>query len=177
MESVRSILGELVAGASDEDWVASPGAGTNPIGFTAWHIPAVQDWAIHTWMRNLEPIRARPEWQAKGFMTSFVPFGMPVEKAQTIARATRPEDVVAYASAVLASAAEFLPTLTPEQFDGIPPNRAHLVDARYEVPAYMEEIDDMYAQPFWRVFAGACTGHCRGHLGELELALATLHRD
>ncbi|MEO8541298.1 MAG: hypothetical protein ABI577_16270, partial [bacterium] len=123
---------------------------------------------------NIDPVRMRPEWVAKGMSQSFLPIGMGLDDAFAIAGATRPEDVVAYADAVLDAAREFLATFKPDDFDRLPPNRDHLVDSRYNYPGYLDEVSDMYEQPFWRLFAGACTGHCRGHLGEIELGLAML---
>lgn len=174
MEGVRSALGGVLAEVSPQEWVTSPQPGQNPVGFTAWHVPSIQDWAINTWMRNLEPIRLRPEWRAKGMAASFLPIGMDMDTAFDVARATRPDDVLAYADAVLDDARGYLATFSVEEFDAIPPNRAHLADVRYQQEGYLQDVEDMYEQPFWRLFAGACTGHCRGHIGELELSLALI---
>ena len=176
MEGVRSALGGLIAGVTPDEWAAAAAPGQNPVGFTAWHVPSIQDWAMNTWMRNQPTLRSRPEWAAKGLSESFLPIGMDFDAALAIARATEPVAVLAYADAVLDDARAFLATLRPDDFDRRPPNRAHLADERYHHPGYLAEIDDMYEQPFWRVFAGACTGHCRAHIGELELALALIRR-
>jgi hypothetical protein len=174
MEGVRSALGGLLDGVTQEEWLAVPAPGMNPVGFTAWHVPSIQDWALNTWMRNRPTIRSRPEWAAKGMSETFLPIGMDLEAAHAIARATTASGVLAYTDAVLEEARAYLATFTPEDFDRLPPNQAHLADERYQHPGYLAEVDDMYEQPFWRVFAGACTGHCRGHIGELELALAVV---
>lgn len=174
MEGVRSALGGLLAGVTPEEWVSAPVPDQNPIGFTAWHVPSIQDWALNTWMRNQPAIRSRPEWSARGLSDCFLPIGMDLSDAHSIARATNPGAVLAYADAVLAEAKAYLAGFKPEDFDHLPPNRDHLADVRYQHPGYLAEIEDMYEQPFWRVFAGACTGHCRGHIGELELALAVV---
>lgn len=176
MEGVRSALGGLLGSVTREEWLAAPAEGQNPVGFTAWHVPSIQDWAICTWMRDMETVRSRPEWTAKGMSVTFLPIGMGLEVAHDIARATRPDDVLAYADAVLAEATEMLASFTLARFDELPPNRDHFRDARYEVPGYLADLDGMFEQPYWRVFAGACTGHCRGHIGELELALAVIRR-
>jgi len=174
MEGVRSLLGGLLEGVTREEWLAAPSASQNPIGFTAWHVPSIQDWAIHTWMQNVAPVRERPEWLAKGMMTSFLPVGMGLEGAQAIAAAITPGDVLGYADAVLEAATAFVSGLPPEAFETVPANRLHLADERYQAAGYLDEVSDMYEQPYWRLFAGACTGHCRGHLGELELGLTIL---
>lgn len=174
MEGVRGALGGVLDGITAEEWTAAAAPGQNPVGFTAWHVPSIQDWALNTWMRNLPTIRSRPEWTAKGMSETLLPIGMGLEAAHAIARATRPSDVLAYADAALEEARAYLATFTPEDFDRLPPNQAHLVDERFQHPGYLGEVEDMYEQPFWRVFAGACTGHCRGHIGELELALAVV---
>ena len=172
MEGVRSILGSLVEGVPQDVWESAVGPGQNPIGFTAWHVPSIQDWAINTWMRNTPTVRSRPDWEAKGMMTSFLPIGMGLQGAQEVARATKPEDVLAYADAVLEEARSLLASMTTEKFDELPQNMLHLRDSRYEAPGYLADVSDMYEQRYWRLFLGACTGHCRGHLGELELALS-----
>lgn len=174
MEGVRSALGSVIADVSAHEWFTSPIAGQNPVGFTAWHVPSIQDWAINTWMRNIDPVRSRPEWRAKGMMASFLPIGMTLDDAFDVARATRPEHVLAYADAVLDGARSYLATFSPDMFETVPPNKAHLADVRYQNEGYLQDVEDMYEQPFWRLFAGACTGHCRGHLGELELSLAVI---
>jgi hypothetical protein len=174
LEGVRGALGGLIEGVTVEEWTSAPAPGQNPIGFTAWHVPSIQDWAMNTWMRNRPTVRSRPEWAAKGLDLCFLPFGMPVETTFEVARATAPADVLAYADVVLEEARALLATLTPEMFDTVPDNRAHLADSRFNAAAYQEEIAGMFAQPYWRLFAGAFTGHCRGHIGELELALAVV---
>jgi hypothetical protein len=171
MEGVRSLLGALLADISPAEWITAPAPGQNPIGFTAWHVPSIQDWALHTWMQDLVPVRSRPEWRGRGMMQSFLPIGMSVETACEVSFATDPASVLAYADVVLEAARDFLAALPPATFDELPPNRLHLADDRYHAPGYLAEIEDMYEQPYWRIFAGACTGHCRGHLGELELGL------
>ncbi len=174
LETVNGRLRSVVSDVSREEWEWAPGPGLNPLGFDAWHVAAIQDWAINTWMRNLPTVRSRPEWDAKGMNASFLPFGMPLETTFEVARATNPQDVVAYADAVLKEVIAFIGGLEPGQFDALPDNRAHLADSRYDVPDYMEEIGGMYEQRYWRVLAGACTAHCNRHIGELELMLAIL---
>jgi hypothetical protein len=74
----------------------------------------------------------------------------------------------------LEAARSFVLALSPEQFDQIPPNKLHLADRRYEAPGYRDDTGDMHEYPYWRLFAGACTGHCRGHLAELDMGLAVI---
>jgi hypothetical protein len=111
MEGVRFLLGAVLADVSLTEWTAAPAAGQNPIGFTAWHVPSIQDWAIRTWMQNIEPLRGRPEWREKGMMTSFLPFGMDIEVARKVAAATAPGDVLNYADAILDEPRAFLGAL------------------------------------------------------------------
>lgn len=176
MEGVRSALGGLIEGVTSTEWNSVAALGQNPIGFTAWHVPSIQDWAINTWMRNQPTVRSRPEWVAKGMSESFLPIGMDLDTATAIALVAEPAHVLAYADAVLEEARTYLASFKAEGFDQLPPNRAHLADSRYNHAGYRAEVADMYEQPFWRVFAGACTGHCRGHIGEMELALALVRR-
>ena len=134
MEGVNSALRGLIADVSPKEWCSAAGPGLNPVGFTAWHVASIQDWAINTWMRNRETVRSRPEWVASGMMTSFPPFGMGLDTAFELARATSPTDALAYADAVLEDAGSLLATLTADAFDEIPANKAHLADPRYNQP-------------------------------------------
>jgi hypothetical protein len=176
MEGVRGLLGDLLDGVTPAEWVASPAPGENAIGFIAWHVPSIQDWAVHTWMQNVPTVRSRPEWEAKGMNGSFLPVGMGLEAAHSIAKATSSEDVLSYADAVLDAVRAFVMRLPADGFDAVPASRAHLADPRYQVARYRADVDDMYEQPYWQLFVGACSGHCRGHLGELELALSLVRR-
>lgn len=174
IESVQTLLAGLLANVTPEEWVTAPAPGHNPIGFNAWHLASIQDWTINTFMRNLPDIRSRPEWEAKGMMTSFLPFGMSLETAFEVARATKPADVVAYHQAVIEEARAYLPALAPDAFDQVPPTRDHLADNRYNEAPYLDQISGMCDLPSWRLFASACIGHTRGHLGEMDLALALI---
>jgi hypothetical protein len=97
---------------------------------------------------------------------------MTSEEADEVARLTRPPDVVAYSDAVLEVATEWLGRLGADDLHAIPENRSHQDrDPAYRSPGYVEEIDTMRVQPIWSLLSGTCIGHCRGHLGEVDVLI------
>lgn len=186
MDAVSLIRGQLTAAHAQftsavtditpHEWTARPYAGANLIAFTAWHVPAVQDWALHTWMRGLPELRARTETAlAPALNPPSAPFGMSLEDADRIAAAISPADVLAYADATLAAATELLDTLTDADLDGVSDTRTHGTRLpQHQTPGYLAEVDDMYDLPMWRLFAGPCFGHLREHKGEIRTALEIL---
>ncbi|HEX6030196.1 MAG TPA: DinB family protein [Tepidiformaceae bacterium] len=172
LQMVNLLLRNLCSGITEEEWLWRPARGENLIGWTLWHVPAVQDWAVHTWIQNVEEVRQRPEWAPRVAGRQLLAFGMTPEEADEVARLTRPADVVAYSDAVLEAATGWLSRLAPDDFDAIPENRSHQDrDAAYRSPGYLEEADTMREQAIWRLLSGACVGHCRGHLGEVDVLL------
>lgn len=169
---VNAGVHNLATGITHEEWTWRPGPGQNLLGFTLWHIPATQDWATHTWLRNINDIRHRPEWASRLAGDVVAPFGMSLAEADAIPRRVSPDDVRAYADAVFAEIAEWVPTLGDDALDRIPETRRHQSRSpHYTSAGYLEEADRMREQPFWRVFSGACIGHTRGHLGEVDALL------
>lgn len=172
----HAVFTETVRGIAPGEWTARPYAGANLIGFTAWHVPAVQDWALHTWLRGLPELRTSPALAAlPGINPPFAPFGMSLEDADGIAAATSPAAVLAYADAVRAAAGVLLDGLTDADLDAVADTRTHGTRLpQHQAAGYLEEVDDMYDMPAWRVLAGPCFGHVRDHAGELRTALAIL---
>lgn len=172
MQNVNTALQSLATEISPDEWLWRPGPGQNLIGFTVLHVPCTQDWAINTWMRNVDDVRQRPEWAAKMAASQAAPFGMSLPDADEMARTVTPADALAYSDAVLDEAVAWLQSLSDEDLDHVPETHAHQQRrAAYRAPGYVKEIDGMRDQQYWRLLSGACIGHCRGHLGELELAL------
>lgn len=176
LTSAHAQFTDTVNEITDAEWLARPYAGANLIAFTAWHVPAVQDWALHTWMRGLPELRARPETAlAPALNPPFAAFGMSLEDADRIAAEVSPADVLAYADATRAAAAELLNTLTDATLDGVSDTRAHGTRLpQHQTRGYLAEVDDMYDLPLWRLFAGPCFGHLREHKGEIRTALEIL---
>ena len=168
-----NLLRAFVAGLAPQEWRARPAPSANTIGFTVWHLTAVQDWAIKTWISGGLGTNLAPEWAARGMATAPAPFGMSLAEADAVAAAATPADVLEYADAVYAQSIAWLDSVDASFFDGMPPDsRAHLpLHPVYSTEGYREEVDPMFAYPVWRLVSGACYGHARGHLGELDLAL------
>ena len=158
------------------EWTARPNAAANLIGFTAWHVPAVQDWALHTWMRGLPDLRGNSSMASRpGINPPFAAFGMSAEEADRIAAAVAPADVLAYADVVHAAAMQLLDGLDDAALDRVPDTRAHGTRLpRHQTPGYLAEVDDMYDLPVWRLLAGPCFGHAREHVGEIRTNLQAL---
>ena len=172
LQLVTAGLQSLATEISPDEWLCRPGPGQNLVGFTVLHIPCTQDWAINTWMRNLDDVRQRPEWAAKLAASQAAPFGMSLAEADEMARAVTPADALAYSDAVLEETVAWLQSLSDDDLENVPETHAHQQRrTAYRSPGYVEEIEGMREQQYWRLLSGACVGHCRGHLGELELAL------
>jgi hypothetical protein len=174
--SGHALFTATVKGIGPSEWTARPDPGGNVLGFTAWHVPAVQDWALHTWMRGLPELRGSAALRTlPGIDPPFAPFGMSLDAADAIAAAVAPNDVLAYADAVLEAASRLLDTLTEAALDAVPNTREHGTRLpRHQTPGYLAEVDDMYDLPVWRLLAGPCFGHVREHVGEMRLALQIL---
>ena len=158
------------------EWAAPADSGANPVGFSAWHVPAVMDWALHTWMRGLPELRTHGDLASRpGLNPPFAAFGMSVDEAAGIAAAIAPSDALAYADAVYAAAMQLLDGLDDAQLDRVPNTRAHGTRlAQHQTPGYLAEVDDMYDLPVWRLLGGPCFGHAREHIGEIRANLAAL---
>ena len=158
------------------EWTARPNAGANLIAFTAWHVPAVADWALHTWMRGLPELRTSSELAARaGINPPFAPFGMAIEDADRIGAGVAPAGVLAYADAVYAASMQLLDGLDDTALERVADTRTHGTRLpQHQTPGYLAEVDDMYDMPVWRMLAGPCFGHAREHVGEIRANLQAL---
>lgn len=64
LTGIHGLMREVIGNVTPDEWTARPYAGGNMLGFLAWHLPATQDWAIHTWIRGVPELRARQELAA-----------------------------------------------------------------------------------------------------------------
>ncbi len=174
LTGATNMMKALLADVTEAEWRSRPAPGQNLFGFTAWHMPATQDWALRVALRGLPMLGSRAEWASRGLGLCPIPFGMPAAEADAVAMATTPADVLAYAGAVLEDALAVLSTLDAAALDAIPPASYRL--SHSDVPAYREVTANMEGWPAWRLFASPSTGHVRGHLGELDLVKAMLRR-
>ncbi|TAK55077.1 MAG: hypothetical protein EPO22_14895 [Dehalococcoidia bacterium] len=98
----------------------------NPVGFTAWHVPAVMDRALHTWMRGLPELRTNGDLASRpGVNPPFAPFGITGDDAVGVAAAVAPAEVLAYADAVYAAAMQLIDSLDDAALDRVPDTRSH----------------------------------------------------
>ncbi len=170
LSAVNDILHDLAGDLTPAEWQAQPIPGQNTVGFTAWHVAATTDWAIHTFLRGIPRLAEEEPWRSRILNTCWIPFGMLPDEADAVAAATTPTDVLAYADEVLVAGTGWVSSLSDADLDVVSNDRAHIqTRMAYRLDAYLKEIEDMFSQPRWRVLAGACSGHCRMHLGELEL--------
>lgn len=172
LEIVNGFLRAVVGQAQAGDWLWRPAEGQNLLGFTLFHLPATTDWAVNTWIRDRPDVRQREGWQHDLAVQWVAPFGMSLESADEIARRVTPEATLAYADAVFRDAVEWLGSLSEGALETVPETGGHHArHADYRVRAYVEEVDGMRAQAYWRLLSGACTGHWRGHLAEVDYFL------
>ena len=166
---LHGFVGGLVAG----EWEARPVPGANTVGFTLWHLIAVQDWTLRTLIGGALSTNLAPEWRSRGMATWPAPFGMTLGEADAVAAATTPASVLDYADAVLAQSLAWLDAADPADLGGLPSNPgAHRsLHPVYSTEGYLGVAGPMFAYPMWRLVSGACYGHPRAHLGELDLAL------
>lgn len=164
----------LYHGAADDltdvEWTARAVAGTNVPGFTLWHMPRTQDWAIQTVVRGIPEVIADPHWRGRGALTTpGIGVGMTLDEADALARGVAKDDVVAYADAVHQAILDWLATLDDDALDVVPDMRAHEAPhPEYQLAAMRAEVEDMVGMPVWRFCNGPANGHLRGHLGEID---------
>lgn len=169
---------EGLQGFSNAEWMARPGAGRNRIGFTAWHMVATRDWLIRAILQGARPLGWDTPFAGTGVAQCEIPFGMPLEEADSIAEAVTPVDVAAYSEAVTGEVLRWLERTDDSVLDSPPPDgRAHLaLSPRYSEPAYLHELDSnpapMTDWPTWQLLTRPAFAHCLFHLEEMEFARA-----
>jgi DinB superfamily len=167
---VNAILHDVVGDLRPGEWTARAAPGQNRLGFTLWHIPASQDWTVHTWIRNVAEVRDREPWARVGSLDRLgLAFGMSLVEADAIAEGVGPADTLAYADAVLAEILAWLSPLSDADLARVPDSRAHLTrHPAYGSARYRAEVQGMWDQPLGPLIAGD-VGHGRAHLGEARL--------
>jgi hypothetical protein len=170
MRRVNAILHDLAHDLTPDEWTARPGAGQNRLGFTLWHVPASEDWFVHTWIRNVTEVRDREPWAPwAGLNRLGLAFGIGLSEADAIAQAVEPARMLAYADAELAEVLAWLRSVTAADLGRVPDNRAHLArHPAYRSAEYLAAVEGMWDDPVGALLA-ADIGHARGHLGEARL--------
>lgn len=171
LNGVHRIFHEVAEDLADAEWTLHALPETNVLGFTLWHLPRTQDWAVHTVIRGVPEVIRDPKWSRLGDPEAVgIGVGMTLEEADSLARSVSRADVCAYADAVHNELLAWLATLSDDDLDAIPDIQAHHRDHPiYQTPEMHAEIADLIGAPAWRYLSGPCVGHWRGHFGELEI--------
>lgn len=176
LEGVNARFHAILDDLTDEEWTTRVMPETNLIAFELWHVARSPDWTVFP-LRVLPEIASQDRWASCGTLAT-PGFGLQLTRAQadTLAKGLTRADVGAYADAVTAEVVAWVGTVTEEDLDTIPDLPA-ILDAATGFtakgltnPEVRKEILENYeGAPLWGYLAGACIGHCRGHLAQLEL--------
>ena len=163
-----SLILEVTETFSEQEWTRRALPGTNPPGFTAWHMARTVDWAMETGVRGRPELITDPRFQSlDGFG---IGTGSTSEEAMAIARRMPRAAVGEYAGAVSAAAVEWLALIDEELL--AKPNQLEknqsAVDA-YSVEGHLSEVKDLFGIPIWQLIVRPAGSHIRVHYGELEL--------
>jgi len=173
---VNTLLHQAAEDLSQQEWTSRPLRSENMPGFILWHIPRLQDHFVQVWIRGVPEVIQDERW---GRWDQLQPLGaglgIPLEEADQIAHCVEPAEVLAYADVVLREILNWLVTQTDDDLEYIPDARQHLAPyPEYQTTGHHAETDDLLDRPIWRLLSGPCTGHVRGHLGELALIKSQL---
>lgn len=175
-ETVARIVEYVVADMTEKEWQTRLAFGDNLLGFLAWHVPAVQDFTLQTFVRGVPEVRESVIWQNCATLdTETVSFDIPLVQADAAAQMTSPESVVAYAYAVQEEACRWLDGLVDEDLSAWTNGRLHIAQSpQYKNVTFSDALKP--EQEIWGVLVSACIGHARSHLGEIDAAKRQLRR-
>ena len=175
LEMVSLMMHNVIGEIPDELWTRSPYPGANPLGFTAWHMPATRDWALHTSIQGVPEVRERAPFASTPVNQPHPPFGMSAGDAAAIARAVTRAEVLAYADAVREAMVSWLGTLAEGDLDRVPDVRRHAFRLpAHQAPGYVDEVNRMSGFPVWKLLSGPCYGHLREHVGTIVSGVESL---
>jgi hypothetical protein len=163
-----SLVLEVTESFSDQEWTTCALPGTNPPGFTAWHMARTVDWAVQTGVRGQPEVITDPRFQSlDGFG---IGIGSSAEQAMAIARRMPRAAVGEYAASITAAALEWL-ALADEELLATP-NQLQTNQSAYEAyraDGHLSEVTDLFGLPAWQLIARPAGSHIRVHYGELEV--------
>lgn len=167
---VNSLFHSFADDLTPSEWTMRAIPGSNLLGFTVWHLPRTQDWAVQTVIRGRPEVISDARWHGRGSLqTPGIGAGFTPEEADETAAGVNPVDVLAYADAVHQNILDWLSTLSDDDLDTVPDMAAHeAAYLEYQRPGFRAEVGHLVATPVWRLLLGPCTGHVRSHLGEME---------
>src|SRR5947209_5067993 len=116
--SLNGLYHEIADDLTESEWTARVFDGSNLLGFTLWHLPRTQDWAVQTAVRGVPEVIASTRWSGQGgLQTPGIGAGVTIEEADAIAATVSLPDVVAYADAVHRTVLEWLGSLEDADLD------------------------------------------------------------
>jgi hypothetical protein len=176
LTNINTLFQDIVGGFSDQEWIARPAAGHNLVGYTAWHIPRIQDSFVQLWMRGIPELAHGAQWQQwQPLKRLGVGAGITLEQADEIAHTVQRADVLTYAAAVHQEITGWLNTIDDHDLDQIPDAAQHLAAyPEYQTPGFHKDTDGLLNKPIWNIFMRPCIGHVHRHLGELEVVKSVL---
>jgi hypothetical protein len=180
LHTVNLRLHHSVSGLMQEELVARPLPGVNPIGFILWHMARSQDWGVNTAVRGTTELIKREPWRSTPLAYPGIGTGFELEEAAAAARRFQLEEILAYADAVHADTLAWLDSLTEVELDAIPDVAAHdRPHPEYQTPGFRAEMDggpehddavaDKGGLPVWIFLTSVSITHLHRHLGEVDL--------
>ena len=160
---------------TDAEWIERAIPGTNPPGFTAWHMARTLDWAVQCGVRGVAEVASRPAYAALGVEFG-VGIGIAPEDAMSIARRMSRRAVAEYADSVTAESLRWLKSADEEELSR-PTDLARNQAAFpvYRGVGHLEEVHDLLEIPNWMLILRPATSHIRVHRGELEVMAEAFH--
>lgn len=164
--------GGLVRSATEEftdaEWVDRAMPGTNPPGFTAWHMARAVDWAVQCGVRGVPEVAAGDGFEAVGVELGFGT-GVGPEEAMAIAR-RMPRDLVAkYSATVIGTSVKWLEDASEQELEKqtqLAQNQAAF--AVYRSEGHLADVRDLLDIPNWMLILRPAVSHIRVHYGELQ---------
>jgi hypothetical protein len=172
ISAVNASVHGLIKQAAGLDLVQPVLPGTSPLGLTLWHLPRVQDWLVNTTIRAVpevvEDFGGLPDPGRFGFGTGLMP-----DDAADAARAVDLDVLLSYSDAVTAGTLAWLPTLSPDDLDWVPPfAERQQTRASYCTPAALAEVAGLHGVPVGVLLMRPAIAHVFHHAGELEVLMS-----
>jgi hypothetical protein len=135
-----------------------------------WHCARSIDWQINCEIRGVPEVADQPRWKDRLSLDAWFGYEVSLETACRVAATVSRSDVIEYAGEVKANIAPWLEALSEDQLDALPDLESNYrSNGTYvDVPRHEAWIKEDSDTPVWRMLAGACIGHVRGHVAEIR---------
>ena len=164
-------IAEFTARADGPAWSEPVLPGTNPPGFTLWHLARTADWTVQCCIRGVDEVASRPEWRDRWPAEAWFGAGVSPELARALPQQVEPAVVAAYNEAVRAEVLGWLAQQGDEALDQKPSFREHNDRAGYTAPEIWADIADLEGLPTGMLLLRPAMNHVRVHVGEIGLLL------